>query len=151
MNTTAAREARLRRLALRQQLLIRKSRSRNTEAVSHGLYNIANFENVAVAGYGFSGHSMVLDEVEVYLSDAQDFEVHFVDPLGAYGCDERPVLQWWDNYPVGSRHTFGWLLSEREESSREWFFGGFRRGDLAEVAQAARAQLADWAKGDEPE
>ncbi|MFF0909728.1 hypothetical protein ACFWZW_03445 [Microbacterium enclense] len=149
--TPAAREARLRRLALQQHLVLRKSRSRNTDAVGHGLYNIADFENVAVAGYGLSGHSMTVDEVEVYLSDAQDFEVHFVDPLGAAGFGERPILEWWDAYPVGSLRSSGWLLREHADSPRDYFYSRATRGDLPDVAVIARAQLADWAKEDQPE
>lgn len=89
-------------------------------------------------------HSMTLDEVEIYLADAQDFDVHFVAAYGNYALDGRPILEWLDGYPTGGRQVAGWLLSESGPDAREHFWGCSRRTQLDVVAMLARVKLDEW-------
>lgn len=142
MNTPEnSREIRLRRAAQRQGLSLHKSRTRDPRALGYGLFHLADAEYRIVAGGDYSGYSMSLDAVEVYLADAQDFDVYFGDPLGDYRPDDhRPILEWTDGYAGMS----GWLLTERSDSPREHFFFGYR---LPTAALAARTVCARWAGG----
>lgn len=136
MNTTdKTREIRLRRTAQRQGLTLHKSRARDPLAIGHGLFHIADDENVAVAGYGLMGYEMSTDEVEVYLADAQDFDVYFENPHGDYWAGDKPILEW-----TGQ----GWHLSTRGDSPNDHLLGG-ARSDLAHVAIRARSLLGEWA------
>lgn len=144
MDTTdKVRETRLRRMAYRQGLILRKSRTRDPRAVGHGMYCLSDFENRAVAGTDLMGYSMNLDEVEVFLADAQDFDVYFEDPLGDYRQTEKPFLEWNDRYWFGRRWTAGWLLTERDESPDDHFILAGRT-ELAQAAIVARDMVEYW-------
>ncbi len=148
-----AREVRLRRAAQRRGLRLHKCRARDPQAIGHGMFHISDLDNVAVAGTGYSGYSMSVDDVEVYLAGAEDFSVYFDDPHGVYGDDARPILEWRDSYPTGTTRdggtwvAHGWLLTERSDAPRERFLS-WPRHSLAQAARAARLILSDWADDD---
>ncbi|MDQ0725699.1 hypothetical protein [Microbacterium sp. W4I20] len=140
------REIRLRRAAQRQGLSLHKSRSRDPRAIGHGLFHIADGNNTAVAGHGLTGHEMSLDDVEVYLADAQDFDVHFENFTGHAELEQtRPFLWWQEHYRLGNRTFSGWMLAEPADSPRDHFIGA-GRCDLAYAALKARAVLSQWAE-----
>jgi hypothetical protein len=151
-----AREVRLRRAGERQGLRLHKSRTRDPLAVGYGLFHLTDMQNRLVAGGDLAGHSMSIDDVEVYLAAAEDFAVYFGDTHGVYADDERPILEWHDSYPtatkrdVGAWDAQGWLLTARSDSPRERFllWGGH---ELAHAARAARLTLAAWANDDREE
>jgi hypothetical protein len=63
------RESRLRSMATRQGLAIQKSRSRNPDAPSFGLYRIVDpYQNWVVAGADPWDYSLDLDDVEEFLT-----------------------------------------------------------------------------------
>ena len=66
------RENRLRRMAERQGLELRKSRRRDPRAIDYGTYMLVNAEiNGVVAGAaGTGGPNFTLDDVETYLTRA---------------------------------------------------------------------------------
>ena len=145
------REVRLRRAAQRQGLTLQKSRTRDPLAISYGLFCIADAENRAVAGADLMGYSMSLDEVEVYLADAQDFDVYFSNPLGEYRFGaETPFLEWMDSYWFGRSWSSGWLLTERSDCPRDYFILRDRT-ELACAVREARAILDEWAAEDREE
>lgn len=144
MDTTEKiRETRLRRMAYRQGLILRKSRTRDPRAIGHGMYCLADFENRAVAGTDLMGHSMSLDEIEAFLADAQGFDVYFADPLGDYRQNEKPFLEWHDRYWFGRRWTAGWLLTERSDSPNDHFIL-LGRTELAQAAIIATDMIEYW-------
>lgn len=61
-----AQEARLRRLAQRQDLLLRRSRCRTPEAVGYGQYFVIDPH---INGLVSSAYGMNLDQVEAFLTD----------------------------------------------------------------------------------
>jgi hypothetical protein len=65
-----ARENRLRRMAERQGLALRKSRRRDPRAWDYGLWMIVDLEtNTVVAGTGAGGRpELTLDDVETWLT-----------------------------------------------------------------------------------
>jgi len=68
--TNTTRESRLRRVAHRQGLTLRKARVRNPPAPSFGMFYIADQNNRLVSSGGSNGHDMTLEDVEAYLRDA---------------------------------------------------------------------------------
>lgn len=154
MNTTTdkTREIRLRRTAQRQGLTLHKSRTRDPRAIGHGLFHLADEHRCIVAGGGPAGYSMSLDDVEVYLADADDFDVCFADFVGDRNLyDTRPML-WWQEHVRTGGHTFsGWMLSERADTPRDHFIGA-GRNDLAYAVVKARIMVRQWANepGDQP-
>jgi hypothetical protein len=64
------RENRMRRMAERQGLELRKSRRRDPRALDYGTYALVNpRENVVVAGVGGTGrYEFTLDDVEAFLT-----------------------------------------------------------------------------------
>jgi hypothetical protein len=141
MDTTTdkTREIRLRRAAQRQGFTLHKSRTRDPLAIGYGLFHVADIDNRIVTEGGLRGYEMSLDDVEVYLADAQDFDVYFLNPHGDYSPGDRPILEWIPSY----RGLSVWLLTERSDTPREHFFGA-GRNDLAVVALVARAKVAAW-------
>lgn len=136
MNTTTdkTREIRLRRSAQRQGLALHKSRLRDPRAIGYGLFNLSDESNRIVAGGDAGGYSMSLDEIEIYLADAQDFDVYFENPCGDYRLnDPRPVMEW-----TGRE----WMATTRDDSPQLLVFGG-ARSDLAYVAALARKGLSN--------
>lgn len=106
---------------------------------------MADENNVAVAGYGLWGYSMSLDEVEIYLADAQDLDVRFENFTGSHDPDDmRPFLWWQAHYRVGGRAFSGWMLAERADTFRDHFIGSIR-SELAHAAMKARDVLRQWA------
>ncbi len=66
----ARQEARLRRLARREGLILEKSRTRNERVWGWQLFRIVDpATNFVVAGSQGNGYSMNLDEVEKYLNE----------------------------------------------------------------------------------
>lgn len=64
------RENRLRRMASRQGLMLKRSRRRDPRASDYGCYWLIDaWTNVVVAGAGPNGPSMDLDEVEAALNE----------------------------------------------------------------------------------
>ena len=63
------RENKVRRMAQRQGLAVKKSRRRDPRALNYGTYWIVDpFKNTVVAGDTNNGYGMGLDEVEAWLS-----------------------------------------------------------------------------------
>lgn len=143
--TDKSREDRLRRAASRQRLVLRKSRARDPLAVGCGLFCVADFSNCLVAGGALSGYSMSLDEVEIYLADAQDFDVYFTDPLGDYRRSEQHYLEWRESYWFGNGWREGWLLTERSDDPNDHFIL-MGRTQLWQAAREARDTVAYWGR-----
>ena len=62
------RENRLRRMATRQGLTLRKSARRDTRALDYGMYALVDMDkNVIVAGASSGRFDFTLDDVEAYL------------------------------------------------------------------------------------
>ena len=61
-------ENRLRRMALRQDLLLRKCRRRDPRAIGYGGYLLVDFDNCVAFGTSPYDYSATLDEVEAYLT-----------------------------------------------------------------------------------
>ena len=71
MTTLKISEARLRRMADRQGLILRKSRRRDPEAIDFGLYALVDIESggtIHPEGV-ISPYSLTLEDVEAYLTD----------------------------------------------------------------------------------
>lgn len=78
------REARLRRMAKRQGLLLVKSRRRDPLAVDYGRYVIEDPESKrAVAGELGSSHAMTMAEVEDWLTSPDDWTVEVINEDGS--------------------------------------------------------------------
>ena len=69
VDTYKIRENRLRRMAERQGLSVRKSRRRDPRAVDYGLYHLVDTDlNAIIAGGSPWNYSMTLDDVEEWLT-----------------------------------------------------------------------------------
>jgi hypothetical protein len=69
MTTEKSREARLRRMAARQGLILHKSRRRDPNAIGYGGYMLVNAEmNAVVHGELDSFNALSLDDVEAWLT-----------------------------------------------------------------------------------
>ena len=67
--TEKVRENRLRRMAARQGLVLKKSRRRDPRALGYGGYMLVDaFTNSVVAGELDSPRALTLDDVEAYLA-----------------------------------------------------------------------------------
>ncbi|MET2012356.1 hypothetical protein ABXJ56_12435 [Microbacterium chocolatum] len=145
--TTRTREIRLRNAARRQGLSLHKSRTRDPQAVSYGLFRLVDENNCIVVGGDLLGYSMDEDEIEVYLAGADGFDVYFANPAGAYSHDARPILEWTPRLHVGGDIFDGWMLTERSDAAREYFIARGRT-ELAAAVIEARRVLQDWAHDD---
>ena len=73
MTHEKVRENRLRRMAARQGLALRKSRRRDPRAVDYGTYWIIDpYRSVLVWGNTNTGYGLTLDDVEAWLTKADD-------------------------------------------------------------------------------
>lgn len=66
------RENRLRRMASRQRLVLRKSRRRDPRATDYGTFQLLDFNNRLVLGDRDHGFGRDLDEIEAFLMKEPD-------------------------------------------------------------------------------
>ena len=73
MTTDKSREARLRRMAARQGLILQKSRRRDPRALGYGGYMLVDASaNAVVYGELDSPNALTLDEAEAWLKGERD-------------------------------------------------------------------------------
>jgi hypothetical protein len=116
-NTEKVRENRLRRMAERQGLQLRKSRRRDTRAYDFGTYRLADPRTnmLVVGGYN---DELNLGELEAYLT--AEYDIRLIDPQesrsnpGGVTYDGRPMMVWRD--PSHGLRA-GWVLNYLEQGA----------------------------------
>ncbi len=75
----AVREARLRRAAKRQEMILQKSRRRDPYAVDYGGYWLVDFNNCVIYPSNANGMTATLDEIEAFLMALNDENIRRVN------------------------------------------------------------------------